>query len=86
MAPHDHTQDGPQVGDVAMLFRVANPEHNSAPAIVTQHAVLAALRLAGLLPSTDLARDRRDVAEFQERCGTLGRPQVRRLGHSGWNA
>ncbi|WP_149264258.1 hypothetical protein [Actinomadura sp. K4S16] len=70
-------------GDVVFLFR--QPEGSEVPPLLLQHAVLAALRLAGLLPAAaDPRRDHRDIAEFLAR-GRMERPVVRRRGATGWN-
>lgn len=75
---------GAQIGDVVFLFRQSVNEDSLCSPINVQLAVLAALRQAGLLPTTDPARDARDIASFKER-SQLQKPQVRRLGRSGWN-
>lgn len=79
------TADAPQVGDVVFLFRQDDDaDLDGAPPLLMQHAVMAALRQAGLLPAKDPERDARDIAEFKER-SRMARPQVRRYGRGGWN-
>lgn len=77
--------DSAQVGDVVFLFRQDDDaDLDGAPPLLMQHAVMAALRQAGLLPAKDPERDARDIAEFKER-SRMARPQVRRYGRGGWN-
>ncbi|MEV8636838.1 hypothetical protein AB0395_34870 [Streptosporangium sp. NPDC051023] len=70
---------GAQVGDIAIMIR----EENGVTPIVTRHAILAALRQAGLLPADNPQRDARDIAEFKERDGKLHKPTMLTLGNSG---
>lgn len=74
--------DGPQVGDTAVYFRTEK-DHECSP-IVLRHAILAALRQAGMLPSDDPEQDAKDIAEFNER-GKIVKPTMITLGQSGWN-
>lgn len=88
-AAADHSADQPtpsaQIGDVVVLFRQADDDDlDGASPLLLQHAVLGALRQAGLLPAEDPARDARSIAEFKDRA-RLARPQVRRRGRTGWN-
>lgn len=80
--PQIPNQDAPQVGDTVVYFRTAEG-HECSP-VYLRHAILAALRQAGMLPSKDPEQDARDVAEFNER-GKLIAPKIGTLGRSGWN-
>ncbi|MGW0248352.1 hypothetical protein ACWDYH_17140 [Nocardia goodfellowii] len=85
---NEPTNDQPfttQPGDILMLLRL---EPDSITSLLTaQDAILAALRVTGLLPkadpSADADADAREIAASRRRA-RLKEPVVRRLGRSGW--
>ncbi|MGW0252630.1 hypothetical protein ACWDYH_39005 [Nocardia goodfellowii] len=80
------TNDRPFItrpGDILMLFRLEPDSTTSL--LAAQDAILAALRLTGLLPKAEASAGAhaREIADFRRRA-RLKEPVVRRLGRSGW--
>ncbi|WP_159848519.1 hypothetical protein [Nocardia sp. CY41] len=79
-----HPMPGPRPGSIVMLFQL-DPDTGSPSGIHAHHAILAALRQAGLLPAADSHQDARDLAEYHDRGMRLEKPQVWRYGRTaGW--